>query len=431
MKVNNYQKNYIDKAKKYYEKLAHISFSIFLFFIFFTTSLPFRGRTRDISEISTSNPANQIIFGTFFIVYIIIIYSRKNEAIKFIKREKYFFIFLAWCFLTIIWSENSGVSFKRYIQYLTTVTIPLSFFLYSKNSEKAIKIFYYILAAYVLISIAAVFTIPMARNAFGFWRGIHTDKNGFAQISLIAIILFCIHYTRTVSLKNKAINLFLIVISLILLVGARSSTALLTSLILITILILFQIDKLFEPIGIRKTISFLLILCGITIILSILFFVPEKLESAIGVTGKDLTFTGRVDLWKDIWVYVQNHFYFGAGFRGFWIINSPRLVEFYQIYIWLPIQSHNGYLDILNEVGAIGATLFLLILVNYFFNLSKLKVKQSWKWFVIAAIIMNITESKFISPKSVSGVMFIISYLALFKDSLVYKDSDKITESVE
>ena len=418
----------VDLAPKYYEKLAKISFALFLFFIFFGTSLPFRERSRDIEEIVTSNPVNQIVYGALFLVSFIVLYSKKNKVIEFIKREKYFFIFLAWCFLTIIWSAHSGVSFKRYIQYLTTVTVPLSFLLYSKNSEESIKIFYYIFAAYVIVSLATVFTVPMARNAAGYWRGIHTDKNGFAQITLISLIFFCIHFSKSVSLKNKTIDLFLIIISFTLLIGARSSTALLTFIILLSLWILLQIDKFFEPIGIRKTISILLTMFGTVLVLSILFFVPEKLEAIIGVTGKDLTFTGRVDIWKDIWGYVQTHFLWGAGFRGFWVINSPRLEEFYQIYIWLPIQSHNGYLDILNEIGAIGAALFLMVLINYFLNMSKMKINQVWKWFVFAPIILNITETTFITPKSVTGVMFIFSYLALFKDSLMLEEAERVNE---
>ena len=420
----NPKKVRVDRFQNYYEKIAKISFAVFLFFIFFGTAIPFRERTRDIEEIATSNPVNQLVYGTLFIVSLVIIYSKKNEVFEFIKREKYFFFFLSWCFLTIIWSDYPVVSFKRYIQYLTTVTVPLSFFLYSKNSEEAIKIFYYILAVYVIIAIATVLTIPMARNEAGYWRGIHTDKNGFAQISLITLIIFLIHFFRSVSLKSKAIDLFLILISLTLLIGARSSTALLTLIILFTIWILFKIDKIFEPVGIRKTLSIILTLSGIVLILTILVFVPEQLESVIGITGKDLTFTGRVDIWKDVWGYVQNHFFLGAGFRGFWIINSPSLEQLYQIYIWLPIQSHNGYLDLINEVGAIGALLFLLVLANYFLNLSKLKSYHVWKWFMFAAIFINITESTLISPKSVSGVMFIFSYLALFKDSLVVEESE-------
>lgn len=421
----------VDRAGNFYEKIAQISFTAFFFFTFFGTSLPFRERTRDIEEIVTSNPVNQLVFGALFIVSLIIIYSKKNEAVKFIKREKFLFIFLTWCFMTILWSNYSIVSLKRFIQYITAVTVTLSFFLYSKNSEESLKIFYYILATYVVISLATIFTIPMARNAAGYWRGIHTDKNGFAQISLVALILFCISYSRSISIKSKVINVFLILISLTLLIGARSSTALLTLIILFIIWILFQIDKIFEPIGIRKTISILLTLGGIILVLSILLFLPDKLESVIGVTGKDLTFTGRVDIWKDIWSYVEDHFFFGAGFRGFWVVNSPRLEEFYQIYIWLPIQSHNGYLDLLNEVGAIGAILFLFVLINYFTNLSNMKINQVWKWFILATIIINITETTIITPKSVSGVMFIFSYLALFKDTIMLEDSGTESKRVK
>ena len=420
-----YKKFNVDKFQKYYEKIAKISFAVFLFSIFFGTSLPFRERTRDIEEITTSNPLNQLVFGLLFIISIVMIYSKKSKAIEFIKREKFLFIFLAWCFLTILWSEYPFVSFKRYIQFFTAVSIPLSYFLYVKESEKAIQILYYILAAYVLVSLATIFTIPMARNEYGFWRGIHTDKNGFGQISLILFIFFYIYIPKCVSLKSKVINVFFISASFVLLIGSRSSTPLLTFIILFVVWILFQIDKLFEPIGIRKTLSIILTVCGIGLIFSILLVLPEQLEAVIGVTGKDLSFTGRAYIWKDIWVYVQDHFFLGAGYQGFWIINSPSLEELYQTYIWLPTQSHNGYLDILNEVGAIGAFLFLLLIINYFVNLSKLKIDQPWKWFVFAAIILNITESKFMSGKAPTAAMFIISYLALFKDSLTLEELAK------
>jgi len=430
-KLRKYQKFDVDKVQKYYEKIAKISFAVYLFSIFFGTSLPFRERTRDIDEITTSNPINQLVFGALFIASIILLYYKKQKVLEFIKREKFLFIFAVWCFITILWSEYSFVSFKRYIQFFTAISIPLSYFLYIKNSEKALQVFYYILAAYVLVSLATIFTIPMARNEYGFWRGIHTDKNGFGQICLIALILFCIYFSKSVSLKSRLINVFFVFAAFALLLGSRSSTALLTFLILFMIWILFQIDKLFEPIGIRKTISIILTVCGIGLTLSIILVVPEQFEALIGVTGKDLSFTGRAYIWKDIWGYAQDHFFFGAGFQGFWVINSPRLEELYQVYIWLPIQSHNGYLDILNDVGAIGALLFLFVLINYFFNLSKLKIDQPWKWFVFASIILNITESKFLSGKAPAGAMFIISYLVLFKDSMMLEESATDSKAIK
>ena len=406
----------LENHNPYLAMLSKIIFPLYLFFIFFGTSLPFRERTREIESISTSNLATQIIFGSLFIISILLLLSKKRDTVRLIKREKYFFIFLLWCLLTIVWSENSFISFKRYIQYLTTVTVPLSFLLYIEDSDESLKYFYYIAGIYVLVSLATIFTIPMARNTQGFWRGIHTDKNGFGQISIVLTVFFSMQFVKSDSLKSKAVDLFFILASIMLVVGSRSSTALITLLVLLVLWITFYIDKLFNPIGIRRTISLIILFFLSSILMVIIILYPEILSPVMGTMGKDLTFTGRVDIWADIWNEAQKHLFIGAGFRGFWVIDSPSLIEFYQKYIWLPTSSHNGYVDILNEVGVIGSALFLLTLINYFVSLTQTKSGQLWQWFVIGAIILNFSESKFISPRSVTGVMLIFSYLVLFTD---------------
>ena len=398
----------------YLFKLAKITFALYLFFIFFGTSLPFREKTRNLESISTSNTLNQIIFGTLFILSIILLIDKRKEVIQLIKREKYFFIFLVWCLLSILWSEYPFVSFKRYIQYLTTITVPLAILLYFKNSDELLKYFFYILSAYIIISLATIFTIPMARNEQGYWRGIHTDKNGFGQITIMLIIFFSIHFGKSTSLKIKVLDMFFILTSIVLTVGSRSSTALITLSFLIALWISFNLDKLFNPIGIRKTISLILIFFSLLFLFITIFLYPELFQPIMDAMGKDLTFSGRIDIWNDIWLKAKDHLLMGAGFRGFWVIDSPTIIELYQKYIWLPNEAHNGYLDILNEIGIVGIILFFMIIINYFVNLIKEKSNRDWSWFVVASIILNITESKFITPKAVTGVMFIYAYLVLF-----------------
>ncbi len=173
----------------YYAITAKVSFVILIFSIFFGTQLPFQEIASTIEDIGTSNIVNQLVYTPLFIISIIILFSKRNEVLIIIKREKYFFIFLLWCLLTVIWSEHPLVSFKRYIQYLSTITVTLSMLLYSRNSEESLKIFYYIAGLYILISMAAIFTIPGA-GGMDDWRGIATDKNNFGQISLISLIIF-------------------------------------------------------------------------------------------------------------------------------------------------------------------------------------------------------------------------------------------------
>jgi exopolysaccharide production protein ExoQ len=168
-----------------------------------------------------------------------------------------------------------------------------------------------------------------------------------------------------------------------------------------------------------RLLSIILIFTLSALFLLVVFLAPEFLAAAAGSTGRDLTFTGRTHLWEDILREVADHWVIGSGFQGFWVLDNPELLALYDIYIWLPNQAHNGYLDILNEVGIIGLVLFFLVIFNYFRGLRKLQMPHYWKWFVVAALILNLQESTFIRPQVVTGVFFLFSYVALYSD--IYK----------
>jgi O-antigen ligase len=282
------------------------------------------------------------------------------------------------------------------------------------------------LAIYLVVSLATILAIPGAKDRFGIWRGVAPHKNTLGQISLIAVIFFAAIFKKDYSLKARAINACLIMIGVLLIFGSKSSTAIVTFLIILAFSTIVLLDKIFEPIGIRKTVSLLITFVFLLLFTSVVFIVPEVLEALVSSTGKDLTFTGRVDLWADIWEEVMKHPIIGAGFQGYWVITSSRVETLYEIYPWLPIQAHNGYLDIINELGFVGITLFILLLINYFVNLAHSKQRQIWKWFVLSALVINITESMFIRPKLAPGVMFLLAYMALFF-SLI-KDEASVTE---
>ena len=419
----NYSNNIqavLDNDKSFEGKLmpllAKVSFAIYLFFVFFGTRLPFYEKITEAENLGTSNIINQIVFGSLFVFSIILLIPKRKELLNFIKREKFLTIFLLWCLITIIWSNYALVSLKRYIQYLTTVTVTLSILLHVKDTKQIINVFKIIIGGYLIIALLTILTIPGAHDRFGIWRGVASHKNTLGQISLISVIFFTAIFNKEQSLKSKTIVAVLIIMGIVLLFGSQSSTSIFTLLILFVLTLILLIDKIFEPIGIRKTVSLLAMFVFMIMFISIMLVVPEIIEDAVGSTGKDLTFTGRVDLWADIWEEAKNHLVIGTGFQGYWVVTSTKVELLFEIYSWLPTQAHNGYLDIINEVGIIGIILFSFIFINYFVNLTRAKQKQIWKWFIIAALIINITESAFIRPKVVVGVMFIFSYIALFSD---------------
>ena len=222
-------------------------------------------------------------------------------------------------------------------------------------------------------------------------------------------------------MKAKLFSLFMLMVSLFLLIGAHSITSLSALLFLILVWFLYEIDKIFKPLGIRRTITIAFLVFAGSLVVVDIFYSGKIMASVFGLAGKNLTLTGRTDLWADIMIEIKKHLLIGCGYKGFWITDSPKILEIYETYIWLPRSSHNGYLDIINETGLIGFFMFWGIIINYFITLVKNKEKTFWMWFIILALIENFTESILFSPGGTITFMFIFSYLSLFTNKLSKK----------
>ena len=418
--------NHIKTKVDYYGLLAKITFILYMFFAYYGTSLPFQTSTRDIQEISTSNIVNQIAFSTLFITALISLIPKWSEVIRLIKQEKFLTIFFIWGLMTIMWSSYSFVSFKRYFQVITTIVVCISALVHYKSSNDLIKIFKYLLGIYVVLSLISVFTIPGAKETYGPWRGLAKSKNLLGQIALFSILIWF------ASLRDRAFflkffNFFMLLLSIILLIGSHSFTDELTLFILFFSWIGLFLDKYLNVIMSKKILFTLIVFWGIGFIITILFVDPKWIGDFFSVSGRNLTFTGRTEIWSDILKIADKHLLFGCGFQGFWVIGSPITDQLYKKYIWIPLQAHNGYIDILNETGIIGLVLFILTFIKYFSSLVRYNKPHFWKWVVVSAIIINITESTFIRPQLVPGVMYIFGYLALMSDI----NKDEVSNSLK
>ena len=404
-----------DKSEdRSYYIIANITFFLYLFFVFFGTALPFRKSMQEMDEIPTSNIVNQIVYSILFLSSLYALIPRWRSVILLIEREKIFFLFLTWCALTLLWSNYSLVSFKRFFQYVTTYTVFLAVLTNIESVDDTFKHFKILLSIYILLSFISVLTIPGAKDGYGLWRGLAPSKNNLGQMSLIAILFF-VYFVIFSSFKQKIFFSILLLMALTLFIGSRSVTSLLTLLLILGLLVAQYIDKQFVSTGIGKTVSTLTIIFAFALFASLLFLAPGLLSGVVGETGRDLTLTGRTDLWQDVFQLAKTHLILGCGFQGFWVLDSLQIQELYLVYIWIPIQAHNGYLDILNETGLIGLFLFILTAINFFLNLRKIKTVFFWKWIVIAVLFTNITESTLIRPNIASGILYTFSYLALFQ----------------
>ncbi len=414
-----------DNTLKYLSYAAKISFALYIFFALWGTGLPFREAVRDVEDIGTSNILNQIIFSGLFLISFFTIVFKRSDLLSLIKREKFLAIFLLWCLISILWSDFPFVSFKRYFQFFAGFIIGAAALLYSDNVDENMKYFQYVLASFVIVSLVSVFTVPQAVDEYGNWRGLSIGKNGLGQVSLVSLIFWSLSFKLSNTNWKKILSAVIILFSLVLLAGSRSGTSMASFGIVLIIVAMLQIDKIFHPIGIKKSFSTIAIIAVFLIISLTIIFDPDLFNILPGLIGKDVTFTGRTYLWEEILVEVNKHPILGCGFQGYWVVTNENLLKLYEHFVWLPNQAHNGYLDILNEVGWIGLILFILLVINFSFNLPRLKKDFYWQWFLLITLVINIQETTLIRPQHPTGVLFMFSYLVLFVN-LIKQDENKL-----
>jgi len=401
--------------------LAKTSFFIYIFFIFVGTSRPFQELIMPGAEISdqdivASNPFNQFLFSFLYILSFLSLVSQRRRVVEFVRTEKFFSFFILWSFLSIFWSDFAFVSFKRWLQYFGTGIIFLSALVHFESVDEALDYFKLILIFYIPITVATVVLVPGATEAsFAGWTGLTLQKNILGQISLMSLIVWAIPTTDE-SLLKKAAAIILVCLSIVLLIGSRSITCILTGGILLVVASAFKVQKIvFQPI-IGKFFSLTLVFVFSFSLLAIIVFNLDIVASLFSLFGKDMTLTGRIDLWNSILLETKKNLLHGCGFGGFWVVDNPTIDFIYSQFTWLPNRAHLGYLDILNETGLIGLVLFGLMIFYYFLNLLKFEGPHYWKWFIIVVLVLNISESTLIAPNSISGIFFTFAYFAFYSE---------------
>jgi O-antigen ligase len=398
----------------YYHKFIKYGFWALLFFTIWGTDLPFKNNAVDVEPETSSSFINQFLYSGLFIISVIAIIPRKSEFYKVIMKEKFLFIFILFSLTSMLWSDYSFVTFKRIFQILAIYISIICFLLYANSSEEILKPIKYILYPYLFLTIIVVFTVPQARQGPIMWQGFTTNKNTLGQLGFISVILCYIIYKNEKTQLNKILAIFFIFLSVVITVGSHSSTSLIVVLFLIGLGMLTSLDSLFAKIRIGKTISIITIGTFVIFILGVMILDPTLESSLPELFGKDTSFSGRTELWDYLLNIKQINPVLGSGYGAFWVPESERISGVYDIFLFLPGQAHNGYIDIFLATGYVGFIIMILILLNYFINYIRIKKPHPWVLFIIATVIVDFQESAILRYGHPVNFIFIFAYLILF-----------------
>lgn len=352
------------------------------------------------------SPVDALCYGALLLAAIVILARRRLDWGAVLRSNTLVFLFFAYCLVSSLWSDWTLVSAKRWVKDLGQVLMVLVILTETDRAAaiRALLVRY----AYIALPISVLFIkyLPDFGRYYDRWlftpmyRGVGMDKNALgAAVALACVALVWDLVERSskpatapapaAAARAKApgapltaaealarrrqkkeagaarvgdwidvcTRLLLFAMGLWLLDKADSTNAKLClamglGLVLVCRRSMFKELKLVRRLG---WAFFAVIFIGV------LVYVTPLLDTILVAMGEDPTLTGRTDLWHDL-IAIQDAPLIGSGYQTFWL--EDYINTLWQKYDFKPNNAHNGYLETYLNLGLVGFTLLISMLVT-------------------------------------------------------------------
>lgn len=317
------------------------------------------------------------------------------------RRNWPIFLLYGFFLISVLWANSSFVSFKRWFKEFGNILIVLVILTEPDPRQALRAIFTRCAFQFFALSVIFIRYIPelgrrYSRSGGLEITGVTTQKNTLgAMVAICSVFLLWdwIEKARNKQLKtwkDKLIIPALLALGFHLLYLCNSQTSMLCMTVGLLIVLASKVGYLRKRIGAFGLYT--LIAAAVYYVLDAEFGLSQQL---IGAMGRDMTFTGRTDVWRELRNLDTNPI-FGTGFMSLW--DDPFYRD--QLPYWVSSSAHNGYLEIYLMGGwvAIGLLGFVLLWAAFRINAS---LRQGDNFSLIRfgllamALIMNFSESNF------------------------------------
>ena len=387
---------------------------------------------------STGGAISRILWLGLFSLSVIIILWRAGLAWLQVRMLNPFLpVFVILAFASVAWSIDASLSLRRLIRLGIIVLVCLSFVLMGWHARRFQNVIRPILTLMLLGSLAfgllfpalAIHQEPSAELA-GAWHGLANHKNGLGAMACITLILwFHAWFTREVKFLPALAGGLIAAACLVL---SRSSTALVTTIALMLLLLIL----LRSPQGLRPYIPYFVVLLVITLLiyaLAILNLIPGMgtlFAPITALTGKDMTFTGRTEIWSIVTEHIRLRPFLGSGYGAYWtsgpVVGTESYVFVERMGSFYPGSAHNGYLEIVNDLGWVGlmcVIAYIGVQVRQSLQLLELDRHQGALYLALffQQAITNLSESHWFDVLSVDFVIMTLVTTALARGLLEHR----------
>lgn len=179
------------------------------------------------------------------------------------------------------------------------------------------------------------------------WHGLFIHKNTMSPFLVFAGVTVWLFEDR-IWLRNSLMGIITI-----LLIGSQSATGVSAWMLVVATFVWFRMYRRADG---RNGTAF--IVASIAVAICALMGAILSVSAITSAYGKDLTFSGRTDIWAAVLNAAADRPWFGYGLGGvFWEANTVTRQIWAEVGFVIP-HAHSGWLDVLLTIGLVGVLVY-------------------------------------------------------------------------
>jgi exopolysaccharide production protein ExoQ len=301
------------------------------------------------------NATARLILTVSYLSVAITLVSHFRQALFVVRRNWFLLVLVFLAFVSCLWAESPGQVLQRSVAVLGTTLLGIALAV-RLSLEEQLHLLRWIFRAMGILSLVCVLFFPNygishSLESLGDWQGIFGYKNMLG--AMMALSILTEWHLPAVSLYARFTKWLAMLLSAVLLIFSNSITPLVA---IIVALFLIEIYK-FAHQRVRMPL-YAIFLAG----LLVMGCSSALLTSYTSAVGRSSNLSGRTEIWQIVLSRISERPVVGWGYSGFWYGSSQESFAAEQAIGTIIMYSHNGYLEILLSLGALGFLLALAFL---------------------------------------------------------------------
>lgn len=373
-------------------------------------------------EAEAGSPLDRLVLSGLGLAGLIVLGRRRFAVRQALGENKWLLVLLGYMLVSTLWSDITLIAIKRWVRQAMVVIMALVI-LSEPNPRQALEsllrrsVYILIPFSILLIKYYPALGVDYGRwSGLQMWIGVTVHKNTLGRLCLIAAFFLLWTLYRRWQGRDRPSDRYqtladvsVLLMALFLLKGADnaySATSVATFAVgtatFLGLAWLRRRQQILPGAALLPIVAFLIGFGAATP-----FVGGSNVAGFSSTFGRNETLTGRTETWEQLVPVVKSQPFLGVGFGSFWTTARRDLYEM--------SHGHNGYLDILLELGAVGLAFYAALLLSCGRKLHA-ALAEDYDWaslgicFLLMTLVYNVTESALNSlTEQMTAMMILLS----------------------